>query len=144
MKLFKRDCFGKLIFIKKWLIIILGIISHKRFRGINNLAIEGSSVINNLPDNNVLFISNHQTYFADAAAMLHVFNASLNGRNNNLKNISYIINPKLNIYFVAAKETMKSGLIPNILEYTGSISILRTWRSKGEEIKRTSRNNCVI
>ena len=137
MKLFKRDCFGKLIFIKKWLIIILGIISHKRFRGINNLAIEGSSVINNLPDNNVLFISNHQTYFADAAAMLHVFNASLNGRNNNLKNISYIINPKLNIYFVAAKETMKSGLIPNILEYTGSISILRTWRSKGEEVKRT-------
>ena len=137
MKLFKRDCFGKLIFIKKWLIIILGIISHKRFRGINNLAIEGSSVINNLPDNNVLFISNHQTYFADAAAMLHVFNASLNGRNNNLKNISYIINPKLNIYFVAAKETMKSGLIPKILEYTGSISILRTWRSKGEEVKRT-------
>lgn len=137
MKLFKRDCFGKLIFIKKWLIIILGIISHKRFRGINNLAIEGSNVINNLPDNNVLFISNHQTYFADAAAMLHVFNASLNGRNNNLKNISYIINPKLNIYFVAAKETMKSGLIPNILEYTGSISILRTWRSKGEEVKRT-------
>ena len=61
----------------------------------------------------------------------------MNGRDNNLENISYIINPKLNIYFVAAKETMKSGLIPKILEYTGSISILRTWRSKGEEVKRT-------
>ena len=28
----------------------------------------------------VLFISNHQTYFADVVAMIHVFNASLSGR----------------------------------------------------------------
>jgi 1-acyl-sn-glycerol-3-phosphate acyltransferase len=42
----------------------------------------------------------------------------------------------LNIYYVAAKETMKSGLLPRILAYAGSISIERTWREKGKTIKR--------
>ena len=44
--------------------------------------------------------------------------------------------PKLNIYFVAAKETMRSGLLPRILAYAGSISIERTWRSKGKDVNR--------
>jgi 1-acyl-sn-glycerol-3-phosphate acyltransferase len=83
-----------------------------------------------------LFISNHQTYFADVVAMFHVFNASLSGRIDSIKNVGYLWNPKLNIYYVAAKETMKSGLLPRILAYAGSISIERTWREKGKEIKR--------
>jgi 1-acyl-sn-glycerol-3-phosphate acyltransferase len=45
--------------------------------GFNELQIEGSEIIRNLPDTNVFFISNHQTYFADVVAMFHVFNASL-------------------------------------------------------------------
>jgi len=44
--------------------------------------------------------------------------------------------PKMNLYFVAAKETMKSGLLPRILAYAGSVSIERTWKAKGEEINR--------
>jgi 1-acyl-sn-glycerol-3-phosphate acyltransferase len=42
------------------------------YRGFNELQIEGSEIIRNLPDTNVLFISNHQTYFADVVAMFHV------------------------------------------------------------------------
>ena len=84
----------------------------------------------------MLFVSNHQTYFADVVAMFHVFNASLSGRADNIKNIGYLWNPKLNIYFVAAKETMQSGLLPKILAYAGSVSIERTWRAKGEEVNR--------
>lgn len=137
MKLFEKDKFGDILFIKKWLIRILGFISYRRFQGANPLAIKGSEIIPNLPNKNVLFISNHQTYFADATAMIHVFNASLNGRTNSLKHISYLWNPKLNIYFIAAKETMSSGLIPKILSYTGSISIKRTWRENKKTIKRS-------
>ena len=136
MKLFKQDTFGHILFIKKYLIKILGIISYRRFRGTNHLIIEGSEIINNLPEKNVLFISNHQTYFADVTAMIHVFNASLNGRWNSLKKRSYLKNLKLNIYFIAAKETMNSGIIPKILSYTGAITISRTWREKGRDIKR--------
>lgn len=134
MILFQRNPFGHILFIKKWLIRIFGTITHKRYRGFNQLQIEGSEIIRSLPDTNVLFISNHQTYFADVVAMFHVFNASLSGRENNIKNVMYLWNPKLNIYYVAAKETMQAGLLPRILAYVGAISVERTWRAKGKDV----------
>ena len=136
MRLFKRNPFGHILYVKKWLIRILGAMTHRRFRGFNELQIEGSEIIKELPDKNVLFISNHQTYFADVVAMFHVFNASLSGRVDSIKNVGYLWNPKLNIYYVAAKETMKDGLLPKILAYVGSVSIERTWRSEGKDVKR--------
>jgi 1-acyl-sn-glycerol-3-phosphate acyltransferase len=136
MVLIKRNPFGHILIIKKWLIRILGVLTHRRFRGFNELQIEGSEIIKNLPDKNVLFISNHQTYFADVVAMFHVFNASLSGRVDSIKNVGYLWNPKLNIYYVAAKETMKAGLLPKILAYVGSISIERTWRAEGKDVNR--------
>ena len=134
--MFKKNPLGHYLILKKWLIRYLGFMTHRRYRGFNELYIEGSEIIKNLPDKNVLFISNHQTYFADVVAMFHVFNASLSGRLNSIKNVGYLWNPKLNIYFIAAKETMKSGLLPRIMAYAGSVSIERTWRSKGEKINR--------
>ena len=136
MGLFKKNIFGQYLILKKWIIRIIGTLSHRRYRGFNELQIEGSDILRNLPDTNVLFISNHQTYFADVVAMFHVFNAALSGRDDNIKNVSYLWNPKLNIYYVAAKETMKSGFLPKIFAYAGSISIERTWRSSGEDVNR--------
>ena len=136
MGLFKKNPFGHLLFIKLWIIRVLGALSHSRFKGFNELKIEGSEVIKNLPQTNVLFVSNHQTYFADVVAMFHVFNASLSGRTDSIKNVGYLWRPKLNIYFVAAKETMKSGLLPKIMAYAGSVSIERTWRAEGKEVNR--------
>ena len=140
----KKDKFNKIIFLKKILITVLGIISHKRFTKHNKITISGSEIIKNLPEKNILFISNHQTYFADATAMFHVFNASLKGRKNNLKNVSYLYNPKHNIYYIAAKETMSSGLIPKILSYTGAILVSRTWRSNGKNIKKRAVQNSDV
>lgn len=136
MSLFKRNPFGHILFVKKWIIRILGVLSHRRFNKFNKLIIEGSEVIKSLPENKVLFVSNHQTYFADVTAMIHVFNASLSGRVDSIKNVGYLWQPKMNIYFVAAKETMRSGLFPRILAYAGSVSIDRTWRAKGEQVNR--------
>ena len=134
MGLFKRNPFGHILFIKKWLIRIFGAITHRRYRGFNDLQIDGSEIIKTLPDKNVLFISNHQTYFADVVAMFHVFNASLSGRQDSIKNVGYLWQPKMNIYYVAASETMKSGLLPRILSYVGSISVERTWRAGGKDV----------
>jgi len=136
MGLFKKNPFGHILFLKLWLIRIMGAMTHRRFNGFNDLQIHGSEIIRELPDKNVLFVSNHQTYFADVVAMFHVFNASLHGRVDNIKNIGYLWRPKLNIYFVAAKETMKAGLLPKILAYAGSVSIERTWRADGKEVNR--------
>ena len=136
MKLYKQDPFGNALFLKKFLIRILGLISHQRYQGFNKLHIEGSEIIRDLPETGVLFVSNHQTYFADVAAMMHVFNAALSGRDDSIKNVGYLWQPKLNLYYVAALETMKAGLLPKIFAYTGSISIERTWRSQGKDINR--------
>lgn len=143
MKLFKRDPFGHILWLKRCLIWFFGLITHSRYNGFNKLKIEGSEIIRNLPERNVLFISNHQTYFADVAAMLHVFNASLRGRTDSIKNIGYLRNPKLNIYYIAASETMKSGFLPKVLGYIGAIPIDRTWREKGKEIQREVKQSDV-
>lgn len=136
VSLFKKNPFGHNLYIKKWLIRIFGWLTHRRFKGFNQLKIEGSKILNNLPQNKVLFVSNHQTYFADVVAMLHVFNASLSGRDDSIKNVGYLWNPKLNIYYIAARETMKSSILAKVMAYAGSISIQRTWREKGKEISR--------
>ncbi|MFJ1323482.1 lysophospholipid acyltransferase family protein [Capnocytophaga canis] len=143
MKLLKRNPFGHILWIKRWVIRVFGFITHRRYNGINQLNIQGSDIIRQLPENNVLFISNHQTYFADVAAMLHVFNASLKGRKDSLKGFGYLWNPKLNIYYVAASETMKSGILPKILAYAGAITVDRTWREKGKDIQREVKQSDV-
>jgi 1-acyl-sn-glycerol-3-phosphate acyltransferase len=117
MPFIKRNPFGHILFLKKLMSRIFGVISHSRYRKFNSLQIEGSDILRNLPDSNVLFISNHQTYFADVAAMFHVYNADLKDRDDSIKNVGYIWHPKLNVYFVAAGETMKSGLLPKLFAY---------------------------
>jgi len=136
MGLFKRNPFGHILFIKRWLIRIFGAITHRRYRGFNQLQIEGSEIIRTLPDTNVLFISNHQTYFADVVAMFHVFNASLRGREDNIKNIGYLWNPKINMYYIGAKETLQANLLTKIMAYVGAISVERTWRADGKDLQK--------
>lgn len=136
MGIFKQDPFGHYIFLKRWLIQLLGTLSHRRYQGFNSMRIEGSEIIRELPDRNILFVSNHQTYFADVTAMHHVFNASLKGRIDSIKNVAYLWNPKTNLYYVAASETMESGFLPKVMSYVGAVSIKRTWRENGETISR--------
>ncbi len=135
MGLFKRNPFGHILFLKKWLIRIAGTLTHRRYRGFNELKIEGSEILKNLPDKNVLFVSNHQTYFADVAFFLHVFHAALNGKPNQVIFPGFL-NPKHNVYYVAAEETMKSGLLPKLLALSGAVTINRTWRANGENVRR--------
>ena len=134
-----KNIFGQYLPIKKAIIRTIGVLTHKTFNN-KRFNIQGTSILNEIPKNNVLFISNHQTYFYDVIAMLHVFNASVNGRRDSLKNILYLLKPKSNIYFIAALETMKASVISKILSYAGSILIKRTWREAGKEITRNIRS----
>jgi len=136
MGLFKKNPFGHKLILKKWVIRVMGAMTHRRYRGFNELKIEGSDIFKDLPEQGVLFVSNHQTYFADVVAMFHVFNASLSGRVDSIKNIGYLWNPKMNLYYVAAKETMRAGFLARLLSYAGAITVERTWREKGQDINR--------
>ena len=133
-----KNIFGQYLIIKKAIIRTIGVLTHKTFNN-KRFNIQGTTILNEIPKHNVLFISNHQTYFYDVIAMLHVFNASVNGRRDSLKNILYLLKPKSNIYFIAALETMKASVISKILSYAGSILIKRTWREAGKEITRNIR-----
>ncbi len=133
-----KNIFGQYLIIKKAIIRTIGVLTHKTFNN-KRFNIQGTTILNGIPKHNVLFISNHQTYFYDVIAMLHVFNASVNGRRDSLKNILYLLKPKSNIYFIAALETMKASVISKILSYAGSILIKRTWREAGKEISRNIR-----
>lgn len=132
----KRNVFGQLILLKKLVIRTFAVITYIRFNKINKSKIKGAELFQHLPSKNVLFVSNHQTYFADVAFMIHAFETSLFGYPNQLKLSGILACPFINFYFVAAEETMKSGLLPKILAYAGAITIRRTWREAGKEIKR--------
>ena len=45
MGLFKTNPFGHILFLKRWLIRIAGALTHRRYRGFNELKIEGSEVL---------------------------------------------------------------------------------------------------
>ena len=48
MSIIKRNPFGHILFLKKWLIRILGTLTHRRFRGFNELKIEESRFLETL------------------------------------------------------------------------------------------------
>ncbi len=115
----------------------LGLLAYYRLNVVNNLVVEGLDKLRELPNRNVLFVSNHQTYYADVAAIIVAMSAAKWGRKNFLGIPYYLLIPKLNVYYVAARETMKeSGFLPKLFALCGAITVQRTWRSKGQEINR--------
>lgn len=135
-KPYKTDVFGNAYFIKRFLIFTLGLATRPRYTRINKTKVSGWENLQALPDTNVLFVSNHQTYFAEVILMYHVFAALRANRTDIDKNWFYLLTPRLNVYFVAAVETMKAGILPKLFAYAGSISIKRTWRDAGQNVNR--------
>ncbi len=137
--MFRRDPFGHQLFIKRILVSLIGWLTWSRYARKNRTIISGTEHLDNLPARNVLFVSNHQTYFADVIAMLHVFCAVKNGYRDTIGRPWYLFRPRVNNYFVAAEETMKKGFLPRIFAYVGSVSIQRTWRQGDTDINRKVR-----
>lgn len=136
MSILKRSPFGQIILLKKLLIGLLGLVSWPGFFLLNKNKVQGTEKIRQLPAKNVLFVSNHQTYFADVAFIFHCILSSLAGFANRPKIPAFLWKSKPNLYFVAAEETMKGGLLPKLFAYGGAITVKRTWRSEGKEINR--------
>lgn len=123
--------------IKKILYAIIGVFSYPGLVWFNKLSIEGTEHIKQLPKRNVLFVSNHQTYFADVITFLHIFAAIKWGKKNKLGFPIQLFNPFTNVNFVAAEETMKASLVSKIFSLAGAITIKRTWRTGGENVQRS-------
>jgi 1-acyl-sn-glycerol-3-phosphate acyltransferase len=138
LKLIRKDSFGNVLFLKRTLISVLGTLSYGRYGLINKLKVEGAEHLMKLPNENVFFISNHQTYFADAICLYHIF-CAIKWRFKNIKLPVYLLYPRAKMYYVAAEETMKKGgLLPKVLNLAGGITIKRSWREAGKDVDRAA------
>lgn len=115
---------------------IVGAISYPGLVWVNRLKIEGTEHIAHLPRKNVLFVSNHQTYFADVITFLHIFCAVKWRKKNRLGVPYYLLNPFTNVYYVAAEETMNGSFVSRLFKLAGALTVKRTWRREGSETRR--------
>ena len=129
------DPFGNILILKRALTGILATATYRRLNIVNKTEVVGAERLMDLPKNNVLFISNHQTYFAEVMAFYHIF-CSVKWKFKNLNLPLYLLVPRVRTYYIAAEETMKAGLLPKIFSYTGAVTIKRSWRYKGKDVQR--------
>ena len=122
--------------VRKIVYAIVGVLTYPGLTMINKLKISGTENLKDLPKNNVLFVSNHQTYFADVITFLHIFCAVKWGKMNRLGIPYYLLNPFTNVYYVAAEETMKGSFISRLFMLAGALTVKRTWRSEGTEVRK--------
>lgn len=122
--------------VKKLVYLLVGSFSYPGLVWFNKLKITGTGHIKDLPRKNVLFVSNHQTYFADVITFLHIFAAVKWRKNNKLGVPYYLLNPFSNVYYVAAEETMKGSFISRLFTLGGALTVKRTWNKESKEIRR--------
>lgn len=123
-------------FIKALVYAIVGIFTYPGLNIVNKLNIKGMENLDGLPRNNVLFVSNHQTYFADVITFIHIFCAHSWRKKNRLGIPFYLLWPFTRIKYVAAEETMKSNWLTKLFSMAGAVTVKRTWRAEGTEIRR--------
>jgi len=116
-------------FVRSIVYTLVGSVSYPGLNMLNKLRIEGTEHITGLPKQNVLFVSNHQTYFAEVIAFLHIFCAVKWKRKNRLGFPWYLLSPYTGVYFVSAAETMRASWLTRLFELAGSITVRRTWNS---------------
>src|SRR6478736_5221897 len=122
--------------VRAFVYAIVGIVSYPGLVWVNRLKISGTENLEHLPRRNVLFVSNHQTYFADVITFLHIFCAVKWRKKNRLGIPYYLLNPFTSVYYVAAEETMKSSWISRLFTLAGALTVKRTWKKDGNETRR--------
>lgn len=123
-------------FIKGLLYCVIGIFTYPGINIINKLKVHGMEKLRQLPDSNVMFVSNHHTYFTDVITMIHIFCAARNGRKKSLGFPFYLFRPFTRIKYVAAATTMSSTLISKIFTLAGAITVKRAWNTAGGETRK--------
>lgn len=129
-RIFRANLIRKLVF------LVVGAASYPGLAMFNKLRISGTEHLKKLPKENVLFVSNHQTYFADVIAFFQIFCAVKWGKKNKLGLPYYLLNPFTRVNYVAAVETMKDNLLTRLFLLAGGITVKRTWRAGGQDVRR--------
>jgi len=131
-----RERLKRFRFVRKLVYAIVGVISYPGLTIVNRLKISGTEHLRGLPKGNVLFVSNHQTYFADVITFLHIFCAVKWGKKNRLGLPYYLLNPFTNVYYVAAEETMRANWISRLFTMAGALTVRRTWNKESTAVRK--------
>ena len=122
--------------VRKIVYAVVGLFSYPGLAMINKLKISGTEHLENLPRENVLFVSNHQTYFADVITFLHIFCAIKWGKTNRLGVPYYLLNPFTRVNYVAAEATMNGSWISRLFTLAGALTVKRTWNAEAKETRK--------
>jgi 1-acyl-sn-glycerol-3-phosphate acyltransferase len=112
--------------VRRGMILTIGnLLTPVYFRWLNSVTAEGADLLTALPRKNVIFLSNHQTYFTEAIAFFDLL---------------YIVHgmpyEDPHLRFSAATETMKKNLVTKVLTYAGGVTFKRSFREAGKEVNR--------
>jgi len=122
--------------IRKAVFLIVGVASYPSLALFNRLFISGTEHVKRLPKERVLFVSNHQTYFADVITFFQIFCAIKWGKTNRLGLPYYLLNPFTRVNYIAAVETMNENWLTRLFLLAGGITVKRTWRKEGKDIRK--------
>lgn len=122
--------------VRKLVYFVVGLFSYPGLAIVNKLRISGTEHIRELPRQNVLFVSNHQTYFADVITFLHIFCAVKWGKKDRLGIPYYLLNPFTRVNYVAAEQTMRGSWISRLFTLAGAITVKRTWNNTANETRK--------
>lgn len=122
--------------VRKIIYAAVGLFSYPGLCILNKLHIKGTEHLRGLPRTNVLFVSNHQTYFADVITFLHIFAAVKWGKENRLGIPYYLLNPFTRVFYVAAEATMRGSWISRLFTLAGALTVKRTWKENGAEVRK--------
>ena len=95
------------------------------FSILNDVHVEGDEIFPELPRRNVVFLSNHQTYFLEAIAFFDLVY---------IRHQMALESPLLR--FSAAEETMKKNLLTRAMALVGGVTFKRSFREGGVDVRR--------
>jgi 1-acyl-sn-glycerol-3-phosphate acyltransferase len=95
------------------------------FRLLNEVRVEGDDLLSALPRRNVIFLSNHQTYFLEAIAFFDLVY---------VRHRFPLEDPVLR--FSAAEETMKMNPLTLLMRRAGGVTLRRRYRDAGQSVDR--------
>lgn len=119
--------------VRKFVHFTVGLFTYPGIAIFNKLRIRGTEHLEKLPPNNVLFVSNHQTYFIDVITFFHILSARKWGKKDRLGVPYYFLNPYTKVNYVAAEQTMKSSWLSRLFLLAGGLTVKRTWNEKSTE-----------
>jgi 1-acyl-sn-glycerol-3-phosphate acyltransferase len=127
----KRDVNGIPIFAKELLILtpFQHLLGNLFVRVLNRIRVEGGDILGRLPARNVLFVSNHQTYFMEGIALMTEFDHQ---RRPLLHWCSKAGTG--NCYYIVDADTARmDGWMHRVIEWGGAVTVTRTWKKSDGE-----------